>query len=148
MKKIILIIVAAVCLNSVLNAQIIRDSIQTLKPTNRELALQYLKKANTQKTIAIVSATAGTAIAMIGFALSFSGSGLTRENSYNESKYNTGVVLMYGGASMVVISIPLAIMSGHNKKKAQLFLSNENIGSTAALPLKHTLTSAGIAINF
>lgn len=83
---------------------------------------------------------------MIGFGLSFSGSGITGENNYNESKYNTGVLLMYSGAAMVVASIPLAFMSGSNKKKANLLLSNRSINTEGAIT--YTLISAGIAINF
>ncbi len=149
MKKIILIC-TIISYAYASNAQLLKDTIQNLKLTDKELGMQYLKKGKSQKTIGAVLVVGGAVLGTIGLAVSLHGfaKGFDWRNPQRgESDLNSGTALAVTGGVMFVAGVPFVIMGGKNEKRGKLLLSRNTISMTPQMPPKKML-SVGVAINF
>ena len=79
MKKLLLSLLLILAINQLLSAQVNTDTARHSQLSDRELGLQYLKKANTQRTIGWVMLGAGIAMEIISLTA-----------AYNEDIYSEG----------------------------------------------------------
>lgn len=152
MKKLVVLSAVFFLLNNCLCAQKLNDSLTQLNQA--ELSLYYETKAKHQKTTAIVLASSGVALSLIGIGLATSNAETDIGNALvglftltppppNPHK-NRGVAVIAIGLSAMVASIPVALASAHNKRTAMLMLQNQTTFITPSFYLKQT--TLGIAI--
>ena len=118
---------------------------QVKQKTNEDNQLQYdflMSKHKKQKIV-------GGIFLGIGVASLIGGVSITSNNS------NSSVIETFSGAGLIaiggiftIISIPLLISSGKNKRKAQAFIASENIGFNAMPSFNKRYVSLGLSIGF
>jgi len=118
MKKTLTLILILICINPLLSAQVHTDTINRVRISDRELGLQYLKKANRQRTTAWVML--GSGIAMEFIALSIGAEDIYSENVGPE-------VILVVGSLLTVASVPVFISGAKNRGRAEMLLRYENI---------------------
>ncbi|SRR6266498_2957173 len=148
MKKIILICII-ITYAYASNAQLLQDTMQNRKLTDKEPGMQYLKKGKNQKKLGTVLATGGLVIGTIGMAVGLSGfaKGFDWSNPQSgESEMSSGSALMVAGAVMIVAGVPFIIAGSKNKKRGELLLGTSNIMIAPQVSTKK-IFSVGVAIN-
>jgi len=121
------------------NAQL-KDT--TRRPTNHELATQYLQKSKSLRTTGFILLGAGVAAWTIG-AIEFN------ENYDILTGEGYGWLALAGaGIGSTATGIVLLINGHRYKDKANFILQNERPGNTYHMPIKGNLASLGIVIHF
>ncbi len=118
MKKSVFILYLVLVINQLLSAQVNTDTFKHAQLSDRELGLQYLKKANNQRTTAWIMLGAGIAMEIIG-------SSIAMDDLYSEEQTAEMVVLV--GAILTVVSVPIFISGAKNRGRAEILLRHENI---------------------
>ena len=116
---------------------------QVKQATNEVNQLQYdflMSKHKKQKTGGLIFLVGGVASIAAGFVTS------KNSNSTNYIDFS-GVGFIAVGVISTIISIPLLISSGKNKRKAKAFIASENIGFNAMPSLNTRYVSLGLSIN-
>jgi hypothetical protein len=131
MKKLLLFLSGTVCLLR-LSAQQANDSLQVMN--NAERHHFYLNKSQSQRTIGWVCLSGGIIMGVVGL-------GQMANNLFSDN--NKGEALTIAGACVTVISVPLFIASGRNRRKAQLALSGQSV---SFLNQTKTIISLGMTI--
>lgn len=138
--------------NKEVYAQKLNDSLAQLN--RAELIHYYTAKAKHQKTTAIVMASGGAALGLIGVGLAASNVDDEIGNALvglftltlpppNPHK-NRGVAVMVVGFSAMAASIPLFLASARNRRTVMLMLQNQTTFIAPSLYLRQP--SVGIAI--
>jgi hypothetical protein len=94
--------------------------LDTLSSGSEQQYLRYMKKRSTYKTIGFVLVGTGVTLAA-GYFL------INSANGWNG--HNKGEGMFEVGIATVVLSTPLFIMAGANKRKARLALKGERLTS-------------------
>ena len=118
MKKLLFILFLALVCNQLLSAQVNTDTVRRAPISDRELGLQYLKKANRQRTTAWVMLGAGIAMA-VGSIL------IVYDDIYNDNQMIE--LLAFTGAFLTIASVPVFIYGAKNRGRAEILLRHENI---------------------
>ena len=138
MKKIPIILYLVIVINQLLSAQVNTDTSRRTEISDRELGLQYLKKANKQRTSAWLMLGAGIAMEVIG--MSVAANDLYAENQV------PGTLLFVGGI-LTITSVPVFISGAKNRGRAEILLRHENIKVYNNYgPGKEGLVSLGLSI--
>ena len=117
MKRITLTLLVVLIVTQFIHGQKI-DSTTDRNP--EELYDMYMQKRKANKTLAWVTLGAGLTMMTIGGAMQAS-------QPILGDTPDKGVALFYVGTAVSVLSIPLFIASGSNKRKANLALKGESI---------------------
>ncbi len=112
-------------------------------------SLEYnllLEKSHNQKVTSNILVITGGVMCIVGIGVAVSSlSGLFDPNASHYDYGNAPDILGYGGAILMVASIPFALAARKNKKQARLYMQKENI--TIAPGIKTVgLVSVGIRI--
>jgi len=118
MKKLQFILFLFIVVSQQLSAQVKTDSFKHVRLSDRELGLQYLKKANTQRTVAWFLLGGGLAMEILA----------TSRLSYDIYDENLGAetVLLLGSLCMIA-SVPVFISGARNRGRAEILLRYENL---------------------
>jgi|ERR1035437_2685111 hypothetical protein len=133
MNKILLISLGLCIIIGKANAQM---GDTTLNAKHNIEADLLLKKSKKQKNIAVRTLVGGAAITIAGLIF-LSG----------EENKEGGAIMVIGGSGLMLISVPYFILSGNNKKKANLQLMHERVIFNSQSNLKTHLISLGVKIN-
>src|SRR5437867_6799605 len=99
------------------NAQLLKDTIQHLRLTDKELGMQYLKKGKSQKTLVAVLIAGGAIIGTVGLAVGLHGfaKGFDWSNPRSgESETNSGTALAVAGGVIFVAGVQFVIAGSKN----------------------------------
>jgi hypothetical protein len=103
----------------------------------------YLLKSKKQKTTGLVLLVSGVVAAAGGLALMVDNLTLFSDDTNGGFKAGTGLFL--AGSAATIISIPVLISSGSNKRKARAFIATGDFGD----PIKNSrYASVGISFDF
>ena len=117
MKKLLCISLIVLFASQQLSAQVKSDTTRSEQLSDRELGLQYLKKANKQRGTAWALLIGGIALQIVGTSMSLDESGA---NAGGES-------MVYIGAMLTIVSFPMFIHGAKNRGRAEILLRHENI---------------------
>ena len=110
---------------------------------------QYLKKSHDQRKISSIMFIGGGSMALIGGILAVSSlDGLFDPNAPIKNYGSAPDILGIGGMVIVAAAIPIMIAAKANKKKAKLYMSEENISISPGVQTNSSLIAMGIKINF
>ena len=101
---------------------------ESVSMSSQELHDFYMKKHKTNNIIGFVMLASGIGMTIGGLA--------TNVSSWGESNKNNGLGLAYFGAATTLLSIPVFISAGNNKRKANLALKGEAVNIMHRLPEK------------
>ena len=90
----------------------------------------------------------------LGVGVASLAAGIVTNRNTNKNSNSTNYIDVAAGAGLIavgviftIISIPLLISSGKNKRKAKAFIASENIGFNAMPSLNTRYVSLGLSIN-
>lgn len=106
----------------------------------------YLLKHKNQKTTGTILLVAGLLSAGGGIALM--ASNITLFSTEQSPGFKAGTGLFFVGSAATIISIPVLVSSGTNKRKAEAFLSKENVGFIGSPEGSTHFVSLGVNIYF
>jgi hypothetical protein len=118
MKKLSFILFLAVFFNQLLSAQVNTDTTRRTPISDRELGLQYLKKANSQRTVGWVLLGAGIAMEILSIAIV--------ANDLYDDGTGAETLFLVGGLATIA-SVPVFISGAKNRGRAEILLRHENI---------------------
>ena len=118
MKKLSFILFLAIFLNQLLIAQVKTDTVKYTQLSDRELGLQYLSKANKQRTTAWILLGAGIAMEILSIAIV--------ANDLYDDGAGAETLFLVGGLATIA-SVPVFISGAKNRGRAEILLRHENI---------------------
>ena len=137
MKNSIIILVLLFAFQSV-QCQVI-DSL-TVK-SNEEMYDFYNSKHKKLKKTGLILLGAGVVATGLGYAIA-------NNRSFNNDEFTAGAILTLGGVLTTISSIPVLIISGSKKRKANAIVGSGEVG-IGAIPFSDIrYASVGIKINF
>jgi hypothetical protein len=109
---------------------------------------KYLKKSHDQKKVSKIMLIGGSAMVVTGISMTLSSlKGLFDPNSPTPKDYGSAPdILAIGGGLVIAAAIPIAIAAGKNKKKARLYMNEENVMIKSQIIAGPRLTSIVIKI--
>ena len=122
---------------------------QVKQATNEVNQLQYdflMSKHKKQKTGGLIFLVGGVASMAAGFVTNRNAN--KNSDGYDLSSVATGAGFIAVGVISTIISIPLLISSGKNKRKAEAFIASENIGFKGMPAFNTRYVSVGLSIDF
>ncbi len=125
MKKTVLFSVV-ICFTIAVAGQAVTDSSNMLKPDAYQLGQAYLKKSKNQNITAWILLSAGGILTTAGILVGRQDAINSAENLVVPEVY-TETVLVLSGALAIITSVPFFIISKKNKRKAQLYLSEQHV---------------------
>ena len=144
MKKALFAYLLMVSIPATLLTAQVNDTVITYSP-QPDLSSNWYQKANNQKTFAWILLGVGTGTVLTAFIVKTSKLDNDPLGYFIDDLGNGAFVLLAGGAVMAS-SIPLFIISGRNKRKANLILRNESSSFSQQLHSNVNFYSLGINI--
>lgn len=147
MKRFLLLPAALLLFDNCLHAQLRNDSLT--RRSNVELSEYCALKAKHQRTAAWVLLGSGTALTIVGGAIAMSKFSNDLGNGFSNSSsahYDAENVILGVGIASIVASVPYALLSSSNKRKAKLLLQNQTTFVSPRFYLKQATLTLGIRL--
>ena len=113
----------------------------SISPSSIEMADLYLQKQKTNKTMGFVMLGAGIAMIAGGLAINVN-------TGWGEGNKNNGLWLSAMGVPTALVSVPLFVSAGTNKRKARLLLKTESVTINKGISEKSDYPEIVLQIQF
>jgi len=110
---------------------------------NQEKYDFHYSKHKKQKKTGFILLGSGVAASLAGVLI-----GSNSDSLYDEANLGTGAILVTAGALTAISSIPVFIVSGSNKRKAQTYVQLDRVPISNLGYSKSDLVSVGVKIEF
>ena len=111
--------------------------------SNQEMYDFHYEKHKKQKKTGFILLGSGVAASLAGVLI-----GSNSDSLYDEANLGTGAILVTAGALTTISSIPVFIVSGSNKRKAESYVSLSGNQSLDVTTPKTPLMTVGVKIEF
>lgn len=116
MKKFPLFIATLLLCQITLGQTLDSLTINAPKETNQEMYDYFMAKQKKQNKAGLIMLGSGVAATVVGAVL------VHNSDSWSDGDWTAGTILVMGGVLTTISSIPVLIISGSNKRKAETYL--------------------------